>query len=151
MEGSQPLCAVPLGWKGWLYQQHYSRDTVAVALLCSACIAMHPAVLSTRPGQGQGILWGVGTTDFYVRDMPAIPKNIPSLLAQWGEPAGAGIRGSGTSGSFGTQEWMGALRGACTWAETQGDVRGLHGMEWGKNGLWIPSPLRPLQGCLASM
>lgn len=75
-EGSQPLCAVPLGWKGWLYQQHCSRDTVAVALLCSACIAMHPAVLSTRPGQGQGILCGVGTADFYVRDMPAIPKTF---------------------------------------------------------------------------
>lgn len=87
------------------------------------CSASHcPQHLS----QGQGIPCAVGTADFHVRDLSAIPKNTPSLLAQWGELAGTGAGDLGIPGSFGTQGWMGAPRGACTWAETQGGVRGLH-------------------------
>lgn len=97
-----------------------------VALLCSGCIAMHPTLLSTRPGQAQDIPCGVGTADFYIRNMSAIPKNIPSLLDQWGELAGTRARDLGIPGCFGTQGWMGAPRDACTWAETQRGVGGLH-------------------------
>lgn len=91
MEGTPPLCAIPLGCEGWFSWQDCSGDTAAVAMLCSGCIAA--AALSSGAGQGQGIPRGVGTAGFYVRDMPAIPKNIPSLPAQQGEPAGAGVGG----------------------------------------------------------
>lgn len=91
MEGSPPLCAIPLGCEGWFSQQHCSGDTAAVAMLCPACVA--PTALSTGAGQGQGIPHSAGTAGFYVRDMPAIPKNISSLPAQQGKPTGAGVRG----------------------------------------------------------